>query len=325
MLSVSTVNKVLKETIEGAKNSVEKIKDVKESMIETIMTSDDIDVVKQNITYLVKDIDTIYTAQVVNGICLPQRIVKVQYDGGKEFVLVLRSKLKAETKYMQKKEIKLTKNMLYVISDFFAEYLTDLFLIEVANENVGILNAKIKEICKEFKIPYTFGFDIIPEAGVPYVTKITDKEVRYSVDILNAKYLSELPLLQSGDRIKDLGQKDAQDDLVTTLYSIQTTPQLIKSKIDLIKQVTGVATKKHANKIIRECYHRNSKYLKSLRTGDVYFNKLVDIDGIETDVFALLHKAEDGTLSILLSPFDTDTLFNVDYDVLGQLESENNE
>ena len=68
MLSVNTVNKVLKETIEGAKNSVEKIKDVKESMIETIMTSKDIDVVKQNINYLVKDVDTIYTAQVVNGI-----------------------------------------------------------------------------------------------------------------------------------------------------------------------------------------------------------------------------------------------------------------
>ena len=217
MLSVNTVNKVLKETIEGAKNSVEKIKDVKESMIETIMTSKDIDVVKQNINYLVKDVDTIYTAQVVNGISLPQRIVKVQYDGGMEFVLILRSKLKAETKYMQKKEIRFTKNMLYDISDFFAEFLTDLFLIEVANENVGILNEKIKEICKDFKIPYTFGFDIIPEAGVPYVTKITDNEVRYSVDILNAKYLSELPLLQSGDRIKDLGQKDAQDDLVTTL------------------------------------------------------------------------------------------------------------
>lgn len=322
MLSVNTVNKVLKETIEGAKNSVEKIKDVKESMIETIMTSKDIDVVKQNINYLVKDVDTIYTAQVVNGISLPQRIVKVQYDGGMEFVLILRSKLKAETKYMQKKEIRFTKNMLYDISDFFAEFLTDLFLIEVANENVGILNEKIKEICKDFKIPYTFGFDIIPEAGVPYVTKITDNEVRYSVDILNAKYLSELPLLQSGDRIKDLGQKDAQDDLVTTLYSIQTTPQLIKSKIDLIKQVTGVATKKHANKIIRECYHRNAKYLDSLKTGDAYFSNIVTIDGEEVNVFAIIHKDIDGTLSVLLHPFDIDTLFNVDFDVLAEIKNE---
>ena len=322
MLSVNTVNKVLKETIEGAKNSVEKIKDVKESMIETIMTSKDIDVVKQNINYLVKDVDTIYTAQVVNGISLPQRIVKVQYDGGMEFVLILRSKLKAETKYMQKKEIRFTKNMLYDISDFFAEFLTDLFLIEVANENVGILNEKIKEICKDFKIPYTFGIDIIPEAGVPYVTKITDNEVRYSVDILNAKYLSELPLLQSGDRIKDLGQKDAQDDLVTTLYSIQTTPQLIKSKIDLIKQVTGVATKKHANKIIRECYHRNAKYLDSLKTGDAYFSNIVMIDGEEVNVFAIIHKDIDGTLSVLLHPFDIDTLFNVDFDVLAEIKNE---
>ena len=322
MLSVNTVNKVLKETIEGAKNSVEKIKDVKESMIETIMTSKDIDVVKQNINYLVKDVDTIYTAQVVNGISLPQRIVKVQYDGGMEFVLILRSKLKAETKYMQKKEIRFTKNMLYDISDFFAEFLTDLFLIEVANENVGILNEKIKEICKDFKIPYTFGLDIIPEAGVPYVTKITDNEVRYSVDILNAKYLSELPLLQSGDRIKDLGQKDAQDDLVTTLYSIQTTPQLIKSKIDLIKQVTGVATKKHANKIIRECYHRNAKYLDSLKTGDAYFSNIVMIDGEEVNVFAIIHKDIDGTLSVLLHPFDIDTLFNVDFDVLAEIKNE---
>ena len=322
MLSVNTVNKVLKETIEGAKNSVEKIKDVKESMIETIMTSKDIDVVKQNINYLVKDVDTIYTAQVVNGISLPQRIVKVQYDGGMEFVLILRSKLKAETKYMQKKEIRFTKNMLYDISDFFAEFLTDLFLIEVANENVGILNEKIKEICKDFKIPYTFGFDIIPEAGVPYVTKITDNEVRYSVDILNAKYISELPLLQSGDRIKDLGQKDAQDDLVTTLYSIQTTPQLIKSKIDLIKQVTGVATPKHANTLITECYHRNAKYLDSLKTGDAYFSNIVMIDGEEVNVFAIIHKDIDGTLSVLLHPFDIDTLFNVDFDVLAEIKNE---
>ena len=325
MLSVNTVNKVIKETVDGARESIEGIKAIKQPLLDTIMTSDDYDSIKQSLTTLVKDIDTIYTAQVVNGISLPPRIVKVQYDSGKDFVLVLRSKLKAETKYLQKKELRFTKNLLDDISNFFAEFLTDLFLIEVANENVGILNAKIKEVCRDYKIPFVFGFDIIPEAGVPYVTKITDKEVRYSVDILNAKYISELPLLQSGDKIKDMGQKDAQDDLVTTLYSIQTTPQLIKSKIDLIKQVTGVATKKHANKIIRECYHRNSKYLKTLRTGDAYFNQLVDIDGIETDVFALVHKAEDGTLSILLSPFDTDTLFNVDYDVLGQLESENNE
>lgn len=325
MLDSNVVNKVLKETVEGAKVSVEKIKDIKEPLINRLMTESDEGEIKNCLNTLVRDVDTIYTAQIVNGISLPQRIIKITYTGGNTFTLTLRSKLKAQTKYLQKYEIKFSENILMEINRVFGEFLSDLFLIEVANENVGILNTKIRNICKEYNIPFTFGFDIIPEAGVPYVTSITDKEVRYSVDILNAKELSNLALLQSGDRIKDLGQKDAEDDLVTALYAIQTTPQLIKSKIDLIKQVTGVATKKRANKIIREAYHRNAKYLGTLRTGNVYFNEMVDIDGVETDVFALIHKAEDGTLSVLLSPFDTETLFNVDFDVLTYLEREENE
>lgn len=324
MITSGKVVKVMNETIEGANKAVEKLKQVKDKQVQNLLVMTDEDDIYNSLLLLVRDIDTIYTAQIVDGIGLPQRIVKILYtfDNGKEFTLVLRSKLKAQTKYIQKYCIKIDNNIIDEINKSFADFLSDMFLIEVANENVATLNEKIEDLCKEYKLPFVFGFDVIPENGAPYVTKISDKEVRFSVDILNAKSISELALLQSGDKYNELVQKEAQDNLLTSLLSVQTTPQLVKAKVELIRKVTGVVTKKHANKIIRESYHRNAKYLDSLKSGDVYYNKLVKIDGIETDIFAIVHKDLDGTLSLVLSPFDTDTLFNVDFDVIGDLMNE---
>lgn len=327
MITSGKVVKIMNETMNGANVGLAKFKSVKLNQINTLLDTTDEDEVYNIIRSFVRGIDTIYNAQVVDGIGLPQRLIKVNYTENKnrEFSLMLRSKLKAETKYMIKRNIKITENILEDINDVFSEFLSDMFLIEVANENVKELNDKIDELCKSYKLPFTFGFDVIPEVNTPFVTKINDKEVRFSVDILNAKNISELGILQGGDKYNDLIQKEAQDDLLTSLLSVQTTPQLIKTKVDIIRKVTGVVTKKHAKKIIRESYHRNARYIDTLKSGYVYFNELVDIDGVETDVFSIIHKAEDGTLEVVLSPFDTDTLFNVDCDVVQILESKKNE
>lgn len=318
MVNSRTVDRVLKLSMQGAEHAVEKMKKVKHLTLSELITSDDEDILYNDIVSLVNGVNTIYTAQIVDDISLPQRIVKVNYDRSnkREFVLVLRSKLKAQTKYIMKRTLQITKNLIDDINAVFAEFLSDLFLIEVANENVNELNEKLRKFCKEY-LPYVIQFDINPEA-VNYVTQISDDEIHFSVDIANAKYIYDLGFMSKDVEI----ETEASSDLLNSLLSVQTTTQLVKAKVDLIKRVTGIATKKHANKILRECYHRNAKYLDSLKTGDAYFSNIVMIDGEEVNVFAIIHKDIDGTLSVLLHPFDIDTLFNVDFDVLAEIKNE---
>lgn len=318
MVNSRTVDRVLKLSMQGAEHAVEKMKKVKHLTLSELITSDDEDILYNDIVSLVNGVNTIYTAQIVDDISLPQRIVKVNYDRSnkREFVLVLRSKLKAQTKYIMKRTLQITKNLIDDINAVFAEFLSDLFLIEVANENVNELNEKLRKFCKEY-LPYVIQFDINPEA-VNYVTQISDDEIHFSVDIANAKYIYDLGFMSKDVEI----ETEASSDLLNSLLSVQTTTQLVKAKVDLIKRVTGIATKKHANKILRECYHRNAKYLDSLKTGDAYFSNIVKIDGEDVDVFAIIHKDIDGTLSVRLHPFDIDTLFNVDFDVLEELKNE---
>lgn len=318
MVNSRTVDRVLKLSMQGAEHAVEKMKKVKHLTLSELITSDDEDILYNDIVSLVNGVNTIYTAQIVDDISLPQRIVKVNYDvsNKSEFVLVLRSKLKAQTKYIMKRTLQITKNLIDDINAVFAEFLSDLFLIEVANENVNELNDKLKKFCKEY-LPYVIQFDINPEA-INYVTQISDDEIHFSVDIANAKYIYDLGFMSKDVEV----ETEASSALLNSLLSVQTTTQLVKAKVDLIKRVTGIATKKHANKILRECYHRNAKYLGSLKTGDAYFSNIVKIDGEDVDVFAIIHKDIDGTLSVRLHPFDIDTLFNVDFDVIGAIKNE---
>lgn len=317
MVNSRTVDRVLKLAIQGAEKSIEQMKKVKTTMVKDLLTEDNEDVLYSGLVSLVNGVNTIYTAQIVDDISLPQRIIKVNYDSSnkKEFVLVLRSKLKAQTKYIMKRTLQITKNLVEDINAVFAEFLSDLFLIEVANENVNELNGKLMKFCKEY-LPYVIQFDIDPET-TNYVTSISDKEIHFSVDIANAKYIYDLGFMSKDEEV----ETEAKSALLSSLLSVQTTTQLVKAKVDLIKRVTGIATKKHANKILRECYHRNAKYLDSLKTGDAYFSNIVNIDGEEVDVFAIIHKDIDGTLSVRLHPFDIDTLFNVDFDVLSEIEN----
>ena len=53
--------------------------------------------------------------------------------------------------------------------------------------------------------------------------------------------------------------------LVASLKAVQTPVQLIKGNVALIKEVTGVSTKKRASKLIRGSYHRRAKFLTVLK------------------------------------------------------------
>lgn len=203
----------------------------------------------------------------------------------------------------------------------YLDSLFEMFYIELAMENVEELNDILAEITKENEIPYTIKFIIDHTADSP-IASITDDEVVFNAGISEALGLSSLGLLQSGDDYNDLVRTNATNELVAVLKAAQTTPQLIKSKVKVINALLDLPTRKKASKIIRETYHRQARYLNKVKKGVGYYLDKVKVNDEEIEVFSLVEKAEGGEMTVILKPFDTKTLYNVDIDVLEAVKNQ---
>lgn len=273
------------------------------------------------ISGLLSDFENGFKAQVVEGISLPAYLAKISYDDVDkitEFTLSIRSKLKAEVKYKKDWTIAVGDNMIQDMGEAYITSLYEMFYNELAVENVTALNERLAEICAAENIPHNFSFAVVDDDAV--VVSITDDMVVFNVSLNQAMCISELGIFQSGDEYRDLICSEAVAKLVASVKACQTTVQLIKGNVDIIKLVTGVSTKKRASKLIRGSYHRKAENLDKVKAGVGYYEADVKIDGADVKVFALVEKAEDGTLSVVLKPFDVATNFTVDYDVLAALK-----
>ena len=196
-----------------------------------------------------------------------------------------------------------------------------MFHINEAMENIEALNAKVAGIIAENEIPYSFSF-VVDANSSATVLSVNDNEVVFNASITRAQDIASLAIFRDGSEYNNLIRQEATDNLVAALKSIQTPVQLIKGNVALIKEVTGVSTKKRASKLIRDSYHRQAKFLGKVKTGVGYFDETVKINGEDVEVFALVSKAEDGTIALVLSPFDVKTLYKVDYDVVEAVKAQ---
>ncbi len=295
--------------------------EVKKPVVEKLIGAD-IEENLDTIGGLVSAVEAVIGAPTEDGAFLPKFLSKCEYnpDNGDAVTVSIRSRLKASVKYSRKLLIPVDENLVSAIGKFYVDCLFNMYYLDCAKENVDELNAKLEEICAENDIPYTFGFDVVADSD-SFVLDITDDHVTFIADVSAAHDISTLGLFRGGDEYEDLVYNKTVTQLVDSLKALQTTAQLVKGNLKLVKTVSGVSTKKRANKLIRGSYHRQAKFLSKVKTGVGYFDETVTIDGNNVEVFALVNKAEDGTLSVVLSPFDVKTQFRVDYDVLAALEA----
>lgn len=270
---------------------------------------------------IVTGVETMFKAANIDGVGLPAFLSKVtttSTDHVTSIHLRVSSKLRAEIKNRMDADIDVDKDFVYNVADVYEKVLYDLFYAEVANENVKELNARIADLIIKNEIPYSFEFAVRLDTDAP-VLSVTDNNIVFNASIKNALDISSNAMFMSGDAYFDMIRDEAEANLVEALKGIATPVQLIKSNVKLIRELTNLATKKRASKIIRMSYHRQAKYLNAVNAGVGYFNETVDINGEETEVFALVEKSEDGSLATILSPFNIKTLMKVDYDVIGAL------
>lgn len=258
-----------------------------------------------------------------DGVFLPKYLSRLVAREGADdrLVVTIRSKLNAAYKYRKDTEVMLDDDFVINMGTAYLASLFEMFYIELAMENVEELNDILAEITKENEIPYTIKFVIDHTADSP-IASITDDEVVFNAGISEALGLSSLGLLQSGDDYNDLVRTNATNELVAVLKAAQTTPQLIKSKVKVINALLDLPTRKKASKIIRETYHRQARYLNKVKKGVGYYLDKVKVNDEEIEVFSLVEKAEGGEMTVILKPFDTKTLYNVDIDVLEAVKNQ---
>lgn len=276
-----------------------------------------------DILSLVGDIEAVLKAPRVDGVGLPVYLSKVTYEDGNLDVVTItvRTKLKSSYKYRKDTNVAVDANFIANAGNAYVTALYDMFYIEEAAANVEALNEKVAEIVAQAEVPYGFRFAVDTDTDA-MVLSINDSEVVFNANIAKAHDVSNLGIFKSGDEYDNIVCQATTDKIVTALKAAQTPVQLIKSNVSLIKDVTGVSTKKRASKIIRGSYHRQAKYLGGTKAGVGYFDETVQVNGESVDVFALVAKAEDGELSVVLSPFDVKTLYNVEFDVVAAVKEQ---
>ena len=317
MRTQKEIKKIADGIYSSAMDSLVKLEANKTAVVKGIAKKKDDDF-SSIISQLVSDIETIIKGTYFEGISVPDFISKitvVQDEDGRTLTISIRSKLKAAYKFVRERNVTITDNIVEDIATFYIDALFEMFYLDMAHKNVTALNDKIAGIVEENEIPYSVVF-VVSDTAKTIVSSITDNCLVLNASISEAHNIASLGLFYEGSEYNDMVAAEAAKKLADELKAVQTPVQFLKSNNDLIKKLTGVSTKKRANKLIREIHHRKVENLDAVKQGIGYFNAEVEVAGEQVEIFALVEKAEDGTKTVILSPFNVKTLEKVDYNVL---------
>lgn len=231
-----------------------------------------------------------------------------------------KTKLKVRTPYKVKRRFT-TENFLENAAQMFLK--TAMYLLDImfAEENIDALNERLALLFRGQETTTTFSAALSLENR--FVVDVSDGHVIFAATLETAKNIPGFTIMSDVRADDDFSKFAAKREGEAILGCVKTCnpPQLMKSGAKVIQEITGIKTKKRADKLLRETYHNNAElFFKRSQKGVAYFEKKVeDADGVQTMIFALLEK-KDGELTVKLSPFDESTNFTVDFDVLDLMQ-----
>lgn len=237
------------------------------------------------------------------------------YEGNGTIVeidLTVKTKLKAVNPYKTIVRIAIDEKLIENIAETFMSAIVNIFYMELAEDNISVLNEKVEALTVYEELPFEFKF-VLCNKGL--VSEITDTKVLFNIPLDQALDIQRLPIFSNGTEYSDICAEEYAGTLIAGLKAVQTTVQLMKAPIKLIQTVCDSKTKKRADILIRQTYHKQAKFLANTKAGVGYVEESVEIDGQEVNLFSLVKKSG-GEYTVVLAPFDIELLVNVDYDAL---------
>ena len=295
-----------------ASANLEKLAEVKSNVVKEAKNME-LKAGLDSLATVLSGIRSIVVAANSDGVVVPKFLDSCTCSGTTldSVTITIKSRLKEVKKFKQVTEVKVDDDFIINAGKAYLDSAIDMYYKGEADRNIDALNAKIKEISEAAGLKATIAFDCRPE-NANLILNINDEVVTFNASIETALRIAELPIMQSGNEYNDLVAAKAQGELVDALKAAQTTPLIVKAQLPIVKEITGVSTKKRVVKLIRGSYHKQAKFLGSAKTGYGY----VDAEYNGTRVFGIVEKGEDGQLSTVLSAFDAETCAAVDVDIL---------
>lgn len=245
----------------------------------------------------------------------PKMIVsyKSYEDNGKldSVVCTIKTGLKAKTKYSHKSVFS-ADGVMDGLKEEFITACIKMAEISIAEINIDCLNERLYEVLADSDVSFKFVL------GDNYVEDIDDKEVVFGATIEGAFEVSNLKIMHNTEDYGEFSRVLAEEEQTKILDAVKgrTTPQVMKSGLEVIEVLTGSKPKNRADRLLRLTYHNQAKYFNDTAKEAVgYVRKTINVDGEDVDIFALLKKTKEGKIEVKLSPFNIKTTFNVDYDI----------
>lgn len=208
------------------------------------------------------------------------------------------------------------------IAEFIIDYHVELLIATAMQKNIDQVNELLAQKCAEC------GKDFVIEYIVPMFAKsnkpiayISDKKIVLLANTENVFKYGDTYILFDDEEASELMKEQAQkfgnleaERLVADIAAMDSTINVVKSKNSFL-QYLGQPVTSRVCTLIRDSVPiaiDNKRSVK--RATDAYWHNKED------KVFAILHRDEEGQLSLVLSPFNTETLQPVDVDVLAVVQ-----
>lgn len=201
------------------------------------------------------------------------------------------------------------RNTVGKVADFIREVYEELILDSLMEENLTRVNEVLAQAVKDAGVGYEI--KVVTPMGNKdkKIALMTDNEIHFVADVDRTFELDDILVLHeveefvTEEMIQDAFKKEVED-----IAEAQTTEQLVDKKGGmLVRYVCDISKLVKPMTLIKKITNKNVENIRGNKDAIVYYHK----DGI----FALLAKRE-GNLEVILSPFSTEDLRKVDFDVL---------
>lgn len=304
-------------------NSVEKIREVKANLIKAV-TDAGYDEAHNAVVELKDTVEKMFkNTYTSTGVCAGDffSAVSTLENNGKlaSAQLTIRTRIGSPLKFKKVFDIVANEDFYDNLAQAFADSLIQIFYRTQAIENLEVVNQTIEDICKECDSAYTFSFEISDKEC--YILDISDKHIVFNASIGEVFKAEALPILIGGNEYNDMVREKSVEALKDIIRSNCTVPMFLKARVDVVSTLTGGILRSRVDKALRKTYHKQVKFMDTMKGGEFYFEGTTKVDGEDVDIFALVSKDKDtGDISVKLSPFNINTALSVDFDVLANIK-----